>query len=151
MHLYLREDRNTWGVNIPPGFPIELHGAGWEIEDHDDLTLIEDQIRAMRSWMRAHGQQDKPLWISEYGILMPEDYGFPPERVTAFLENSFDLFVGLQDPTLGYPPDDYRLVQRWVWYPVRDSRYRTGNLFDDWGEITPVGEALRDYLAAHDP
>ncbi|MBK8046416.1 MAG: hypothetical protein IPK16_04350 [Anaerolineales bacterium] len=120
-----------------------------EVDDHDNLQLVEQQIRLMRRWMADHGQQNKPLIITEYGILMPEEYGFTPERVGAFLRNSFDLFRTLRDPALGDPADDYRLVQRWVWYPARDSRYRAGNLFDDAGRLTAVGQTLVDYLNEH--
>ncbi len=70
----------------------------------------------MREWMLAHGQQEKALWISEYGILMPADYGFTPEKVAQFMVGSFDLFDRLRDPALGYAADDDRLVQRWNWY-----------------------------------
>jgi hypothetical protein len=148
MHAFvLREERDAWGVNIPPGFEIELRGNLWDVEDHDNLTLIEAQIRAMRQWMADHGQREKPLWITEYGILMPEEYGFDPARVARFMVGSFELFLNLRDAELGYPPDDNRLVQRWNWYPARDSRYRAGNLFDDEGKVTPVGQAMFDFLA----
>ena len=147
MHAFvLREERSGWGVNMPPGFYIEQRGELWEVGDHDSLALVEQQIRAMRQWMTSRGLQDKPLWITEYGILMPEEYGFPPERVSRFLVGSFDLFQTLRDETLGMPGDGHRLVQRWNWYSARDSRYPTGNLFDNWGESTPVGDTYWEYL-----
>lgn len=142
MHAFvLREERGGWGVNIPPGFYIDHRGELWEIADHDDLALVEAQIWAMREWMAAHGQQHKPLWITEYGILMPAEYGFDADRVIAFLSGSFDLFQSLRDPATGFADDDYRLVQRWNWYSARDSRYPTGNLFDNYGRSTPIGDA----------
>ncbi|MFO7635413.1 MAG: hypothetical protein R6W76_22905 [Caldilinea sp.] len=147
MHAFvLREERSGWGVNIPPGFTIEHHGELWEIEDHDDLAIVEQQIWSMREWMAVHGQRDRPLWITEYGILMPPEYGFDTERVAAFLQGSFDLFLSLRDLELGFPGDDNRLVQRWNWYSARDSRYPTGNLFDNYGRSTPIGEAYWDFL-----
>lgn len=148
MHAFmLREERGAWGVNVPLGFELEQRGRLWDVEDHDDLALVEEQIRAMRQWMAAHGQQNKPLWITEYGILMPEEYGFDDERVIRFMLGSFDLFLGLTDTEVGDPADGYRLVQRWNWYPTRDSRYSAGNLFDDYGHVTPVGEAMFEFLA----
>ena len=150
MHAFvLREERKSWGVNIPPGFTIEQRGKLWDVADHDDLALVEEQVRAMRQWMVAHGQQEKPLWVTEYGILMPADYGFPPDRVIRFLEGTFDLFTTLRDPALGFSADDHRLVQRWNWFSARDSRYPTGNLFTDWGNLTAVGQALSRYLREH--
>jgi hypothetical protein len=147
MHAFvLREERGGWGVNIPPGFTIEHRGELWEIDDHDNLTLVERQIWAMREWMAAHGQGDKPLWITEYGILMPAEYGFDTARVITFLEGSFDLFLTLRDPEVGLAADDFRLVQRWNWYSARDSRYPTGNLFDNYGRSTPIGDAYSAYL-----
>jgi hypothetical protein len=152
MHAFvLREERDGWGANIPPGFEIVHRGQLWEVADHDNLALVEEQVRAMRRWMAAHGQQEKPLWISEYGILMPADYGFPPARVADFMAASFDLFRTLRDPATGYAADEQRLVQRWNWYSARDSRFAAGNLFDDFGEPTVVGKALSDYMVANGP
>jgi hypothetical protein len=148
MHAFvLREERDAWGVNIPPGFIVEQHGERWDVGDHDNLALVEGEIRAMRRWMAERGQRDKPLWISEYGILMPEEYGFDDARVIRFMRGSFDLFLHLRDAETGYSADDGRLVQRWNWYPGRDSRYSAGNLFDNYGRITPVGQAMFDFLA----
>lgn len=148
MHAFmLREERGAWGVNIPLGFDIVQSGRLWDVEDHDDLALVEEQVRAMRQWMAERGQQNKPLWITEYGILMPEEYGFNDERVIRFMLGSFDLFLEMADDKTGYPADGNRLVQRWNWYPTRDSRYSAGNLFDNYGRVTPVGQAMFDYLA----
>jgi hypothetical protein len=97
--------------------------------------------------MAERGQRDKPLWITEYGILMPTEYGFDAERVAAFLEGSFELFLNLRDPELGFSEDDNRLVQRWNWYSARDSRYPTGNLFDNYGRSTFIGDAYWSFLA----
>lgn len=152
MHAFvLREERSSWGVNIPPGFEIVNTGQLWDVEDHDNLALVEEQVRAMRDWMASHDQQEKPLWISEYGILMPAEYGFTPERVAAFMAASFVLFKDLRDPSTGLPADDHRLVQRWTWYPARDSRFTTGNLFDDQGEPTTLGEAMSGFIVANGP
>ena len=102
MHAFvLQEKANDWGVDMPPGFKDVGQGMRWGIEDHDDLRLVEEQVRRMRSWMAEHGQRDKPLWITEYGILMPAAYGFDEERVRRFLLASNDLFAGLRDPELG--------------------------------------------------
>ena len=43
--------------------------------EHDDLNVFASQVVAMRTWMKAHGQQNKPLILSEYSLLYPfEDY-----------------------------------------------------------------------------
>jgi len=142
----LREEADSWGVGMPPGFDDVKVGLQWDVADHDDLRLIENQIRLMRRWMADRGERQKPLIISEYGILMPTEYGFPPERVAAFMRGSFDLFNNLRDPALGYSLDEDRLVQRWVWFSTRFHLYPTGDLFSDQGRATYLMAEMAAYL-----
>lgn len=147
IHVFvLQEKAGDWGVDVPPGSEA-TQGELWTIEDHDDLALVEAQIRRMRAWLVAQGRADLPLWISEYGILMPAEYGFDDERVRRFMLGSFDLFVHLRDPDLGYSQDEDRLVQRWMWFSTDDVLYPTGNLFDPAGNPTTLMDALSVYLA----
>jgi len=147
MHAFvLREEANQWGVEIPPGFPDVKQGELWDVADHNNLQLIEGQIRRMRQWMIDHGQREKPLWITEYGILMPPSYGFPPSVVNQFIEDSFDLFNSLTDPALGYSADGQRLVQRWTWFSTNDRLYPTPNLFNGRGRANPALRAMMRYL-----
>jgi len=143
-----REEQGSWGAEIPPGLSdAGVQGVLREVDDSDSLDIFKSQIWAFRQWMRDHGQQNKPLIVSEYGILMPPDYGFGQERVRHFLYGAFDFFLSAQDPALGYPPDENRLVQRWCWYSLADAGYPTGNLFDPQTfQMTPLGEAWREYV-----
>jgi hypothetical protein len=144
-NFILREERDSWGVDIPPGMEEDT-GTLREIADHDDLAIFRQQLVDFRRWMKAHGQQNKPLIVSEYGILMPNDYGFPAERVRAFMLDTFRIFETAVDPELGYAADGYRLVQRWCWFSLADARYPTGNLVvRETGELTPLGEAFAAY------
>jgi len=146
-NFILREERNSWGVGIPPGMDAEA-GTLYEIEDHDDMTIFGEQLVAFRRWMSEHGQRDKPLVISEYGILMPEDYGFGLDRVREFMEATFDVFLTTKDEATGYSDDDNRLVQWWCWYSLAapDDYYPTGNLFDpETRLLTPLGAAFAAY------
>lgn len=148
----LREERGSWGASIPPGVNANS-GMLWQIQDHDRIDLVRDQVIRFRQWMKAHGQQNKPLINSEYGILLPVDYGFDYPRVTAFLVGTFDLFNTLRDPNLGYPGDDYRLLQRWCWFSL-DSDDFEGNivrsLFDRTRRtITPLGQAFAAWGTSH--
>ena len=143
----LREERDSWGVDIPPGMETD-NGILYEVDDHDDLAIVHDQILTFRRWMAEHGERQKPLVVSEYGILMPEEYGFGPERVQAFMEGSFDLFLTATDPDVGYARDENRLVQWWCWYSLAapEDYYPTGNLADPTtGELTPLGAAFAAY------
>jgi hypothetical protein len=143
----LREEAGSWGVDIPPGMSEE-QGILYEIVDHDDFAIFMENIRAFRQWMWQRGYGERPLAVTEYGILMPFDYGFPPEAVAEFMKQSFDFFLTARDETIGYPADDHRLVQWWFWYSLHDpDLYPTGNLYDrQTGELTEVGEAWQAYV-----
>ena len=141
----LREEAGSWGVGIPPGFNDEA-GILYEIQDHDDLRAFQDHVLAFRRWMAERGQRDRPLVVSEYGIVMPWDYGFETERVQEFMVATFDYFLTAADPEVGYPEDENRLVQWWAWYSLADTVYPTGNLFDPSTRApTPLGEAFATY------
>lgn len=142
----LREEEDSWGVGIPPGMTGE-EGILYEIEDHDDVDILAQNIRDFRKWMQEHGYGDKPLVVSEYGILMPEDYGFPPERTSAFMKASFDLFRTMEGEE-GYVEDENRLVQWWFWYSLYDGLlYSTGNLWDaETGLLTELGQTWTSYI-----
>jgi len=149
-NFILREERGSWGVDIPPGMP-DGQGTLYEVDDGGSLEIFRQQIVGFRRWMAQHGYQDRPLIVSEYGILMPADYGFPPERVAAFLTGTFDIFLTAADPALGYPADGHRLVQLWCWYSLDASAdyYPTGNLFDpQTGKMTVVGGEWTRYVSA---
>ncbi|HRW04635.1 MAG TPA: hypothetical protein P5121_06050 [Caldilineaceae bacterium] len=151
IHVFvLREEAGNWGVDIPPGLEDVEAGILWEVADHNNLQLVENQVRLMRRWLAARGERQKPLIISEYGILMPAEYGFPPEKVAAFMRGSFDLFLSLRDEKLGYSADDNRLIQRWVWFSSRFHLYPTGDLFAADDSATVLMAELATYLAAAD-
>jgi len=146
-NFILREERNSWGVEIPPGFD-DAHGVLYEVDDSGNLDAFRRQIVDFRMWMAARGFQNRALIVSEYGIPMPEDYGFPSSRVLNFVAGTFDFFMTARDPALGYPADDYKLVQRWCWYSLDDTGYPTGRLFDPHtGKPTEFGNMLATYLA----
>ena len=149
-NFVLREERDSWGVDIPPGMDASV-GVLYEIKDHDDLEAFESQVLNFRRWMAERGQRDRPLVISEYGILMPPDYGFDEARVQAFMYATFDFFLTATDEKVGYPQDDNRLVQWWAWYSLADTVYPTGNLFNpETKAIMPLGAAFAHYVPPED-
>lgn len=146
MHTFvLREQINSWGASIPPGVNA-TQGMLWEIDDHDRVDLVQEQVIRFRRWMKDHGQQNKPLINTEYGILMPINFGFDYARVTRFLNGTFDLFNSLRDPTLGMPEDDYRLLQRWCWFSLDSEQFEgqyVRSLFNhSTRQLTPIGQAF---------
>jgi len=144
----LREERGSWGVGIPPGMTVD-QGTLYEIGDHANMDIFRRQITDFRRWMADRGLRDKPLIVTEYSILMPASYGFPPDIVASFLVDTFDFFLTARDPNIGYPQDDNRLVQAFNWFSAADKTYPTSNLFDpDTRAVTSVGETYRAYVSA---
>ena len=149
-NFILPEKRGDWGAEIPPGLDV-TSGVDRTIEQHDDLALFKQQIIDFRRWLAERGFRDKELIVSEYGVLMYADLGFPYERVRDFMTGTFDFMLTATDPTLGLPADGNRLVQRWCWYSLSDSTsYPTGNLVDPTtGQLTPLGQDFAAYLQSH--
>lgn len=151
VHVYiLPEQSGGWGAGLPPGINDNGgDGVHWTVDQHDDLRIVATQLRAMRSWMANNGFANRPLWITEYGILMPREYGYTPQRVAQYLSGSFDLFSNLCDEHFGLPTDGGRLVQRWNWFSTRAAQFPAGDLFDSAGRPTLVMHTLSQYLATH--
>jgi hypothetical protein len=144
VHGYvLREQQDSWGVEIPPGIDT-TEGALYEVSDHGRLDLFENQLVAFRQWMKANGYQATPLALTEFGILMPASYGFPPDTIADYLEQSFTWLYAAEDPQTGDPADSFHLVQKWAWFSISDPNYPSANLGDlASGELSLVGERFR--------
>jgi hypothetical protein len=96
------------------------------------VRIFMEQVKGMREWMKAHGQQNKPLIISEFGLLyayvrdangqyyVQDEHGqtFAPARVTEYLRDTIAYLENAKDANLGYPADSNRLVQQWLWYSI---------------------------------
>lgn len=147
-----------WGADIPPGIDA-VDGLVITIDELDktgDINLFKAQIERFRRWMFNRGYADKPLYLSEYGILMPEDRGFPVDKVNAFMNDTFDYLLTKTHPQLGYEPDGDRLVQRLSWYSTVDLEFN-GSLFQHLVngnpvgtppfQLSPFGQNFRNYTA----
>lgn len=156
-NFILREKRNSYGADIPPGLPGDPQEGEYvdvpDRETHLNMDIFDSQIRAFRQWMKDRGQQDKPLIVSEYGVLYKHDGMGDPLVVQDFMLSTFDYFLNTKDCELGYPADDCRLVQRWIWWCLDCSHgvyNRYGALFDAYTlEITDTGRVYRQYSLDH--
>jgi hypothetical protein len=149
----LPEKKNSWGCQIPCGIEGVTEGMAYTIDDHDNMTIFRQQINDFRVWMNDHGERNKPLIVSEYGILLSEELGFDEARVEAFMLTTFDYFLNTKVSWLGYPADENRLVQAWAWYSLDDDQFEgytsRSNLFNPaTKQITALGRAYRDYTAS---
>lgn len=117
-----------------PRLPVgvdDLHDARvYSKYENAGFATFVDLIREFRQWMADRGQRHKPLYISEYGVLYPSsmlnewrntDYG--NSILKDFMTLTFDYLQQATDSELGYPADDNKLVQRWLWYSLNDHPY----------------------------
>ena len=179
IHVYLGpEKRNSWGIDIPAGIDAEVGMFYFGENDprnvlvNKDFSYVPDLVRAFRAWMKDRGQQGKPLYITEFGVSMP-DWVLPGEFTWEKIRDEYmypglDFLLNAKDPELGYPADEYRLVQSVWWWSLdgdggeyegnRFYQYFNSNLF--WSGIgppthspnpmglTPLGNYWISYTAA---
>lgn len=163
-------ERVCYGMGIPPGASVEPNSKGEELgayvgKDylHTDMASFEKQIRDFRAWMRDRGQMNKPLIVTEYGVLYktlcPQDdpatsanerqacinaYGVnfvnleDPAVVQKFMLDTFNFFMTATDCELS-SVDGCRLVQRWAWYSLEDSSWD----FNPYTALYNTGSTVR--------
>lgn len=151
-----------YGAEIPTGITA-TEGMTMSLADNASVDLFIQLLRGMRTWMQQRGFQDKPLIISEYGVLYPSDYLSDTVEmgdlvVASFMTRTFEYMLYTTDQQIGMPADGYRLAQRWMWYTLNDQPYNfetsqgfNGGLFD-WqnktypGALTYFGQVFRNYV-----
>lgn len=112
--------------------------------EHDSLAIFAEQIVGLRTWMKEHGQQNKPLILSEYSLLYPfVDYDnatnptscflmdesggcFTEARVNSFMNATFDYLETAANADIGYPYDGNHLVQQWMWFSLHTDPEASG-------------------------
>lgn len=139
-----------WGADIPPGVDA-IEGLRVDAQDNDNLDLFIEQLERFRGWMWLNGYRNTPLYLSEFGVLMPEGVGFnpdfTPERVSQFMKQTFDYLLSATHNEHGYPPDGNRLVQRFSWFST-DYKGFNGSLFDpDSRAFTEIGLTYKEYAS----
>ncbi|MFN8442297.1 MAG: hypothetical protein U0175_16055 [Caldilineaceae bacterium] len=167
-NFILQEDKFSYGAAVPPGLPGDPTKGAYINDDfsHIDHVVFDQQIRAMRQWMKDRNLQQKPLVITEYGVLYSHTVtqgnrtlNFnDPTLVHDFMLWTFDYYLTTKDCNLGFSADDCRLVQRWLWFSL-DHAYTdsTGNLRGYFNPHTslfnsstkaifPAGELFRNYV-----
>jgi streptogramin lyase len=154
----LNERPGQWGSDVPPGMDPTL-ALTRTVQDNDSIPIFTQQIWAFRQWMAGRGYQGYPLIVTEFGILMPDDYGFDVQRVNNFMDATFDWMAAVTDTQLGDPSDGSRLVQRWAWYSLDDQPWDpvtqigfNGNLFDpETTLITAFGQNFAAHTGSFPP
>jgi hypothetical protein len=165
-NLVLQEHAEDYGCGIPVGIAAS-EGRLYPWWDSANADLFVQHIWDFRRWMAEHGERDKPLIISEMGVLYPSSWfdslteaPSGEQRITDFMEGTFTFMQDAADPDLGYPADGNRLVQGWLWFSLDHRAWDeapgegfNGNLCDrDTRSLTPFGvyyEGLMQRLQRH--
>lgn len=166
---YESGELTCYGGAVPPDSEVlegAYYGQDWL---HINRDVFAKQIRNMRQWMKERGQQQKPLIVTEYGVLYNDiacskpgpngtcldpnwvDLG-DPKVVHDFMLWTFDYFADTKDCNLGYAADDCRLVQRWAWFSLENVGWdfnKHGALFGADKQITEAGQLFRQYTTAN--
>ena len=87
MHIYVLSETGEGDAHIalgtdpdlaiPFNFNCAISGSFCHAE-HDDVDLFIEQVVRMREWMEQHGEQNRPLVLSEYSLLKP--YHYPTQQ-----------------------------------------------------------------------
>ena len=121
---------------------------GWSIHNYLldscagalDTNVFESRIVAFRDWMARAGAADKPLLLTEYGVLYGNGCcGCPliaDEDVANFMRETTLWLKGSQ------------LVQGWAWFTVNSGGRYNGDLFGADSGLTHVGATWRDLIQA---
>lgn len=150
-----RDPPNNWGCGVPFGLP-EAEGRLYTIQDNCNVEIFKQLVNEFCLWLVERGERQKPLIISEFGVLMPSDYIGGDQAVLNFMESTFRFLLDARDPQLGYAADGGRLVQRWMWFslnfpsrdPLTGQDSFNGALYD-WqrpDRLTIFGERYRDFI-----
>jgi hypothetical protein len=152
-----REVRDDWGAEIPAGLdyaggflsdvPDTFSGRQILIAAHHDITYFQQFTEAMRAWMAAHGERNKPLIDTEYGILFGD---LTDTEISNYLTDTFDYMLTKTDAEIGYPADGNKLIQGWLWFSLNFDDYgwsRQGSLFDSSSKnLRSIGQTWKNYV-----
>ena len=103
-----------------------------------DQDLFRHRLIAFRAWMSDIGEGDRPLILSEFGVLMGQERHDTryesPEAITAYIHETVRWLH----------ETDY--VQSWSWFASYTSGLFHGDLYDQAEQLTFYGQAYRDAL-----
>lgn len=114
-----------------------------------ELDDFRNQLSTFRDWMASVGEQDKPLIITEYGLLDAH----PEAWMIDYLRGSFEILLS-RGYANGMPGDDGRWVQRWAWFVNNNHVWTAGGAVQwthcalyngDAFDIRPLGQAYASY------
>ena len=159
----LREVRGEWGADVPAGLdnsdadltndydPSKGFLIGKDltttVSEHHNIERFKEFTVALRTWMAEHGERDKPLINTEFGVLFKSFGNITDQQVNDYMNSAFDYLLTATDASIGFPADENKLVQSWVWYSLNDTANFNGNLFDpNTKALSAFGTNWKNYV-----
>ncbi|GMU24091.1 MAG: hypothetical protein AMXMBFR13_41680 [Phycisphaerae bacterium] len=142
---YQAEYGEPWPVDV-----WNIHPYVWTKPTlGEELADLENQLNAFRNWMAGIGEQEKPLIITEYGLL---NYHHEQWMID-YLVGSFEILMSGGHAN-GMQSDGGRRVQRWAWFVNNNHVWETGGAIQwthcalyngDTFDLRPLGQAFIDH------
>jgi hypothetical protein len=118
---------------------------GWNIHnylldervDPYDITEFKRRIIAFRHWMSEIGEGDKPLFLTEFGVLYGAGCCERP------LDSPVKTVQFMREAVAWLAETDY--VQHWAWFIANNAGDFNGGLSQE-GALTLYGETYRDLI-----
>lgn len=149
VHLYILPENCAWGSGLPVGVQDTTGAMSCDYGGHHaDPATFAQRLTDMRQWMADRGYRDKPLIVSEYGVLLHAEHGYDRRWAAKYLTDTFAIMQTATDNNIGYPADGNRLVQHWAWFSVNYRPHPESQLFDPTTKrLTEVGIAYATAVA----
>ena len=145
IHGYIMPENCSSGAGYPVGISDFSGAQGCEYwPKHGDLATFKAQLINFRQWLKAQGYGDKPLIVSEFGILLSAAFGYDGNRVATYMLQAMDWMLTYGDCAIGLLADDCRLVQQFAWFSVNFDA-TNGELFTNDGAPSVIGQRLQVY------
>lgn len=108
--------------------------------DPYDVGTFRRRILDFRRWMAEVGEGDKPLFLTEFGVL------YQAGATGRDAEDAERVITFMRDTVSWLSETDH--VQCWAWFANYTGGQFNGDLYDIEGQLTPLGIAYRDAIAA---
>lgn len=116
---FLRETRVAYEQRYGERMPIDVYTIHAYMSD-PPLAEVTRLINNKRQIMKEYGDQNKPLIMTETGVLTDRGIGLvaTPAQIRAYMDAVFSYLANYTSYEYGCPDDGYRMVQKWAWFAL---------------------------------
>jgi len=152
---FVPKARQAYESRYGEKMPIDVYTLHAYMDQLDaPLFQLETMVQRKRGIMNDYGDRDKPLLVTEVGVLTALRNPVPSTAaITAFMDSAFDYLSTATSEELGCPGDENRMVQRWAWFALTarspsqgDDYWKGTDLLDiQTGNMTSAGQTYAEY------